>query len=76
MKATTILFCLFVLLAVFSITDARRLAQKTRPSKVAKTDADRNLQVGSNCFYFWDCYEVSIPGIGEEQVCDLVQKCF
>ena len=78
MKATTILFCLLVLLAVFSVTDARRLAQKTRPSKAETNtaDASRNLQgAGMQCFYFWDCYVVDIPGIGEEEVCDLVQKC-
>ena len=78
MKATTIIFCLLVLLAVFSVTDARRLAQKTKPSKTVKADADRNLgggYNGSQCFYFWDCYDVDIPGVGEEHVCDLVQKC-
>ena len=77
MKATTI-FCLLVLLAVFSVTDARRLAQKTKPSKAVQTEetkAGRVLQY-VNCFYYWDCYVVDIPGIGEEEVCDLVQKCF
>ena len=78
MKATTLLFCLFVLLAVFSITDARRLAQKTKPSKAVKgAESDRKLQLGGvTCFYFWDCQWTDIPGVGEEEACYLVQLCY
>ena len=74
MKATTILFCLFVLLAVFGITDARRLAQKTRPSKT--TEGERKLSGGPNCFNYWDCFLVNIPDLGEEESCNLIKICY
>ncbi len=66
MKA--LLICLFVLLALFTSTEAARL--KTRANTKAAT------KQATNCFYYWDCYWTDIPGIGEEEVCDYVEKCY
>ena len=82
MKATTLLFCLFILLAILSTADAGRASRKAQqiiksrkaePQKVE--DTGRNL--GSwraedygpppPCFA-WDCLgPYTIPGLGEEQ---------
>ena len=69
MKA--ILLCLFVLLALFTSTEAARL--KTRATKTRS--AAKTMQ-NENCFYYWDCYWTDIPGVGEEEICNLVQKCY
>ena len=71
MKA--LLICLFVLLALFTSTEAARL-KNTASARRAAT-ATRTKQA-TNCFYYWDCYWTDIPGIGEEEVCDYVEKCY
>ena len=68
MKA--LLICLFVLLALFGSTEAARL--KTAAASRATTRTQQNV----NCFYYWDCYWTDIPGVGEEEICDYVQKCY
>ena len=72
MKA--LLICLFVLLALFTSTEAARLKNRATNTKAATKT--KTMQGGYNCFYYWNCYDVDIPGVGEEEVCDLVQKCF
>ena len=70
MKTATILFCLLVLFAFLSVSDAARLKTNVRRANTAaQTTQDWK------CFYYWDCYWTDVPGIGEEEVCDLVQKC-
>ena len=70
MKA--LLICLFVLLALFTSTEAARLKNTASNRAAAKTNTKQNY----NCFYYWDCYWTDIPGIGEEEICDYVQQCY
>jgi len=75
----TTLFCIFLLLALFSITDAarglRRL-QEVKATKAGAGGATTNSVAGpQNCHYYWDCYWTNIPGIGEEEICNQVQIC-
>ena len=74
MKA--ILLCLLVLLALFTSTEAARL--RTRAYR-AKTAAKSQQFTYPNCqfgyYYGWDCYIVDIPGIGEEESCEMIPKC-
>ena len=68
MKA--LLICLFVLLALFTSTEAARLKNTASSRATAKT------RQNVNCFYYWDCTWTDIPGVGEEEICDYVQKCY
>ena len=69
MKAATILFCLLVLFAFLNVSDAARLRTNTRRAKTAQATGN------TNCFYYWDCNWIDVPGIGLEEVCDLIHKC-
>ena len=72
----TILFCLVVIFALLGSSYAFRPARNLQEVKAAKGDATTNtVGGGQNCHYYWDCYWTTIPGIGEEEICNQVQVC-
>jgi len=70
MKA--LLFCLVISLVLFTATEATRLKVKAKARTAAQALAPT---VGRSCSYENDCYWTDIPGVGEEEICEVVQKC-
>ncbi len=73
----TILFCLVVIFALFGSSQAFRPKRNLQEAQAAKTGGATTNSVGGgqNCQYYWDCYWTTIPGIGEEEICNQVQVC-
>ena len=70
MKAT-ILFCLFVLLAVFSTADAiKPPAQMAKAWKAMR--APKSIK--ENCQYDWECEFTAVAGRNVD-LCKIVEKC-
>ena len=72
----TILFCLVVIFALLGSSNAFRPKRNLQEVKSASTGTTAD-STGStqSCHYYWDCYWTTIPGIGEEEICNQVQVC-
>ncbi len=72
------LFCLLVLLALFSATEAIRVqaksASKVRAASTARAHA-RSQQSGPHCEFQRYCAVEDIPGWGEEEICRDILIC-
>lgn len=68
----TLLFCLVIFLVLFSASEASHLKAK---AKVRATAQALRPVGGQDCHFEESCYWTDIPGLGEEEICDQVQRC-